>query len=212
VYARTVGDETLTFFVSGMLWHRSLVMQDKPTGTLWSHILGQGIEGKLKGTTLEAIPGELTTWGAWRAAYPKTTVLAMTRTARNFDKSFYDRRPSAFVYGWLAGGASYHARLDVMRRKPLLQAVCGDTPLLLLHDADTTGARLFSRRVGDRVLDFAVGKDGRLRDRQTGSQWQRLTGEAVEGPLKGTRLIPYVGILSFAKAWKTFHPRSKEAR
>lgn len=212
MYAREVRGQTLTFFVSGKLWNRSLVMQDRPTGSLWSHILGEAIEGKLKGAQLEAIVGEMTTWRAWRQAHPDTTVLALSRSSRQYDSRFYARRPSAFVFGWLAGGAPYHARLDVLQKKPLIQPTCGRAPLLVVYDAKSTGARLFSRRVDGRVLRFAELKDGRLRDKETGSVWDRVSGEAAEGPLKGQRLTPYVGLMSFAHAWRVFHPRSKEVR
>ena len=187
-------------------------MQDKPTGSLWSHILGEAIEGKLKGKTLEAIPSEMTTWEAWRRAHPKTTVLALSRTSRNFTKAFYRRRPSAFVFGWLVAGEPTHIRLDVLQKKPLVHCTCGDSPLLAVYDPESTGARLFSRRVDDRVLDFESVGDGKLRDKQTGSTWDRVSGAALEGPLKGRRLVPRAGILSFARAWRTFHPDSREQR
>ena len=38
----------------------------------------------------------------------------------------------------------------------------------------------------------------------------RETGEAIEGELKGKRLKPRVGIMSFRKAWQNFHPDSTE--
>ena len=38
----------LTFMVSGMLWRDSLVMQDRETETLWSHVTGEAIRGPLK--------------------------------------------------------------------------------------------------------------------------------------------------------------------
>ena len=59
MYATKVEDKRLTFFVSGMLWQRSLVMQDKETGSLWSHILGEAMRGSLKGTSLEQRAADL---------------------------------------------------------------------------------------------------------------------------------------------------------
>jgi hypothetical protein len=53
-------------------------------------------------------------------------------------------------------------------------------------------------------------KKGHVRDDQTGSIWNRATGIAVEGPLTGKRLEPHVGIMSYSRAWLTFHPESKE--
>jgi hypothetical protein len=42
-----------------MLWNRSLEMRNVETGSLWSHILGEAMQGDLKGTTLQPLPTEL---------------------------------------------------------------------------------------------------------------------------------------------------------
>ena len=62
--------------VSGMLWRDSLIMMDRETETLWSHVTGEAIRGPLEGTRLEAIPVAHTTWKPWRAAHPDTRALA----------------------------------------------------------------------------------------------------------------------------------------
>ena len=48
MYARKTKERTLTFGVSGMLWNRSLVMYDRETKSLWSHMLGEAMQGRLK--------------------------------------------------------------------------------------------------------------------------------------------------------------------
>ena len=49
VYARSFGKQTITLLVSGKLWRNSLIMQDEETGTLWSHVSGEGLDGPHKG-------------------------------------------------------------------------------------------------------------------------------------------------------------------
>ena len=56
---------------------------------------------------------------------------------------------------------------------------------------------------------FFADEGENLRDTETGSIWSRRTGVAVDGPLKGTSLENQVGIVSYARAWKTFHPDSQ---
>jgi hypothetical protein len=56
VHVRTIGKKTLTFTVSGKLWRNSLIMEDKETGSLWSHITGEALEGAMKGQHLKTIP------------------------------------------------------------------------------------------------------------------------------------------------------------
>ncbi len=75
VYRRDVGGSTLSFGVSGSLYRNSLVLYDRETETLWSHLLGVAIRGPLRGTRLTTIPSVVTSWGAWRRAHPNTRVL-----------------------------------------------------------------------------------------------------------------------------------------
>ncbi len=51
-----------------------------------------------------------------------------------------------------------------------------------------------------------------MRDEETGSWWQQVTGEAIFGPLKGKRLKPvYVDELSFI-TWKREQPQGRVLR
>ena len=169
------------------------------------------MEGELRGKQLESIPSEMTTWGAWREAHPETTVLNLSRTYRAYTKEFY-ARPARFVFGWVTKGRPYHSPFDALLKKPLLHCTCERVPLLVAFDAASTAARLFSRRVDRQVLDFVLEGEGRMRDTQTGSIWDRNTGKALSGPLQGKQLEHEVGIVSYARAWKAFHPRSRETR
>ncbi len=67
-------------------------------------------------------------------------------------------------------------------------------------------AAAFSRRLGDRILDFEQ-RDGRVVDRVTGSVWN-LLGQAVSGPLAGERLRIVDRGSHFAFAWLAFRPDS----
>ncbi|MCI0864370.1 MAG: DUF3179 domain-containing protein, partial [Chloroflexi bacterium] len=48
-----------------------------------------------------------------------------------------------------------------------------------------------------------------MRDQETGSLWQVLTGQAVEGPLFGERLERLPSHYSFWFAWSDFHPQTE---
>ena len=65
-------------------------------------------------------------------------------------------------------------------------------------------AAAYSRRLEERVLEFEI-RDGNITDSATGSRWN-LFGEAVEGPLAGSRLEPLSRGDHFAFAWLAFHP------
>ena len=53
----------------------ALVMYDNQTDSLWSQFTGEAVEGPLKGISLEFIPSQLITWGAWRDLHPDTLAL-----------------------------------------------------------------------------------------------------------------------------------------
>lgn len=74
---------------------------------------------------------------------------------------------------------------------------------------------MYSRTIGDRVLTFGV--SGKLWknalvmfDRETGSEWSQVTGEAISGPLKGQRLtlLPSAQTTTWGK-WKKLHPDTR---
>ena len=98
MYASEVNDRKLTFQVSGMLWQRSLVMRDLETKTLWSHLLGRGMRGKLEGVQLVMLPAVMTTWKEWGDRHPETTDLAMSRTAGQFNEQLW-QQPERYVFG-----------------------------------------------------------------------------------------------------------------
>ena len=75
VYEGTVAGRTLTFGVSGMLYHDALVMYDRETGMLWSHVDGRALNGPLSGETLRPFPAVHATWKQWKVLYPESVVL-----------------------------------------------------------------------------------------------------------------------------------------
>jgi len=68
--------KTLEFGVSGLLYNSDLLMYDRQSNSLWSQIEGKAISGSAKGTLLERLAVEHTTWKDWKARHPKTLVLS----------------------------------------------------------------------------------------------------------------------------------------
>lgn len=190
-----------------MLWERSLVMRDEETGSLWSHLLGRCMQGPLEGAELEALPSVMTDWKTWRAEHPDTTVLMMSRTSVNFRREIY-REPSRFVVGMAEGETARAWPFDQLVRRPVVNDQFSARPVLIVFDRPSGTAFIYDRTVGSRTLSFTL-RDGSLVDEQTESRWSAARGEAIDGPLRGTRLAPLVGIVSFRRAWDTFHPDSQ---
>lgn len=100
-----MAETLLTFDVFGLL-KGVLVMRDRETGSVWTHLDGRSIEGELAGARLEMIPMPQMTWAEWREAHPDTLVLSR-------DTPFQDRyrvvrigafnpdpRPCLAMIGW----------------------------------------------------------------------------------------------------------------
>jgi hypothetical protein len=58
------------------LFESDMVMFDHQTGSYWNQVSGEAIVGPLTGQHLSIVPAQMTTWGAWKALYPETLVLA----------------------------------------------------------------------------------------------------------------------------------------
>jgi hypothetical protein len=207
VYATSVDKQKLTFCVSGQLWNRSLVMLDLETKSLWSHLLGRGMQGQHKGTLLKVIPSDITTWSVWQNEHPGTTVLNLRRSSRQFVKDFY-KEPRRFVVGFVGNFAMHHVAMDQLLKRPIANINAKGLPLLVVFDPEGTATRVFRRKLDDQVLTFSADSTGTLKDDQTDSVWNR-SGVATEGPLQGKSLEQQVSIPSFRRAWQNFHPDSR---
>ncbi|WP_458187639.1 DUF3179 domain-containing protein [Haladaptatus sp. NG-WS-4] len=75
VYSREVGDETLTFGVSGKLADDDLVMYDRETESEWKQSSGEAIAGKRRGKSLDVLPAALLPWEQFRERHPDGIVL-----------------------------------------------------------------------------------------------------------------------------------------
>ena len=92
VFSRRLRDRVLRFGHSGLLYQSNLVMYDRRARvpSLWSQLVGRAIAGPEAGTRLTRLPFSLTTWAAWRAEHPQTTVLAPDpRLGREYRRAPY---------------------------------------------------------------------------------------------------------------------------
>lgn len=101
VFDRKVGDETLTFGVSGLLFNSNLLMYDRrPDGrgeSLWCQLQFRAVAGPAAavGRELEIVQAEGVHWGDWRQRHPQTRVLAPDPSKSRE----YKREPYASYFG-----------------------------------------------------------------------------------------------------------------
>lgn len=184
-------------------------MEDKETGSEWSHILGKAMAGPLQGKKLTILPSVMTNWETWTKQHPKTTATLLEPTANRFRTEILQRQ-DAFGLGLVHEGKSRFWRFDHLG----LQSVVNDrlgSPLVVYFDRESLTPLAWQRTVGEQELTFQLaGKQ--LQDEQTQSSWDLARGTATGGKLKGTQLKPLPAIVSFTSAWKRFHPESTDWR
>ena len=99
VYDRTVDNRTLTFGVSGMLFRDALVMFDRETDTLWTHVDGRAIQGPLAGRTLVPVAAIHATWKQWKTLYPDSLVLKKRGEFRSPYESYNRSSQKLGIFG-----------------------------------------------------------------------------------------------------------------
>jgi hypothetical protein len=191
------------------------VLYDTRTRTWWSQVAGRA---PLEGRRLAARASTLTTWGAWRRLHPATTVFVDPARSprRRFTEESWSRitlgGPGPVVSEDLVVGAEgpRGARAWLLRRLATLRVVNDELdgePLAVLLAADMVTARVVSRRVGGRTLTLSAEGEG-LRDAQTGSVWDPLSGRSVDGALRGSELEPRVFTYALWYAWRSQRPHT----
>lgn len=226
VYARTLDARTLTFIVSGKLWRNSLIMQDMETGSLWSHITGEALDGPAKGQQLQDIPSVQTTWSKWVRQHPETKVLKKDRavTASAYEDYFKDpEKVGIFRARWLAekmpGKTLVHGiargphavAVDDPNLKGVVAATVGETHIVLWRGADG-GVYAWVAELEHGPLEFIPQSDTALRDRMTGSTWDLDRGVCLSGPLAGRTLESVPVTTAYWFAWSSFYPNTAVAQ
>src|SRR5262249_50072008 len=137
----------------GLLWNKSLVMYDKETGSLWSHILGEAEQGPLKGKKLTQIPSVMTDWQSWSRQHPDGTVVVLSRTTQEYRRQFY-RQPGKFVLGIADGAKAMAWNFRDLNRRPVMHVQWQGEPAVIVFDRRSVTARMYSRKLGQRTLTF----------------------------------------------------------
>ena len=207
-----------------------LVMYDHQTDSLWPQFFGEAIDGPLKGKKLEVVAVLQTTWQEWLGLYPDTLVLDKRGRYSSDSYSGYYRGGSKGVLGESRSDDRLDAkdvvlgmRLDSMakaysveslKRQPVVNDVLAGKEVLVIFDPTSEASVAYHRRAGEKVLNFALTEtegvpQPLMIDRETGTRWSVFTGQAVEGPLRGTVLERIPIHYSFWFAWTDFYPSTE---
>lgn len=169
-------------------------MYDHQTDSLWVHASGRAEDGPMKGQRLKLVPSTVTTWEQWKKTYPATLVLPGPRSSLLMGS--YRGILGSEQIG-LSVVVRFKAKIYPFRALKQINVVNdafnGQSLVVFYSPAEKT-ATAWVRKADGRVLTFEqlAGKDAAgntlVRDKETGSLWGWMTGEAVQGRLKGSRL------------------------
>ncbi|MCH7842021.1 MAG: DUF3179 domain-containing protein [Chloroflexi bacterium] len=229
VYAREIDGKEHTFGVSGKLIMNALVMYDHQSDTLWSQFLSRGVKGPLANRALEIVPAVQTTWEQWLNLHPDTLVLDKRGSYGSDTYEGYYRGGSAGIIGEsnkdrrlpkkelvmgmvVSGFAKAYPFSAISQQTVINDHFAGEAVVITFEPTSESGAA-FQRRLNGKTLTFEPAQVragvALMRDQETGSLWQVLTGQAVEGPLFGERLERLPSHYSFWFAWSDFHPQTE---
>ena len=110
--------------------------------------------------------------------------------------------------------------LDLLSENQVLNEKLGELPIVLFwksgtasaldsssiangRDIGTTG--VFSAQIDGQQLTFTASDDGLFLDQETGSTWD-IFGDAIDGPMAGSSLVPIPHHDTFWFAWAAFVP------
>jgi hypothetical protein len=125
----------------------------------------------------------------------------------------------ARVLGVRAGGEAIAFPFGALAFERVVQREVGGTPVVVFYQdgtasaldtfllsagRDVGAAAAYEARADGRRLTFRE-EGGRFLDDETGSAWD-LLGQAVDGPLAGTRLDPLFQDNGFWFSWVNFNP------
>ena len=214
-YDRKIGGRGLELGAVG-LQNGVFILYDRQTGSWWSQVVGKAVKGPLEGKRLRKRPTVVTTWGRWRSLHPGTTVYVDPAVPgrRRFTEESMSRItlagegpvvPQDLVVA-VEGKATAKAYLLRRLAGPrLVNDALDGVPIAVFLAEDAVTAAVWRRESGGRTLTFSAAGD-RLRDAETGSEWDALTGLALSGPRKGQRLEGVVLTYALWYAWRSQRP------
>jgi len=214
VHSRTLeinGKQTiLEFGHEGVLYRQSFIMYDKKTDSKWNHSTGLAMAGELAGHQLEILPSRVMRWDSWKIIHPNTKVLA--RQGRWDFMGSYVAREHFAAFG-LSVGQGPQAKLypyDVLLKHEVVNDVVTPQAIVVVIDPADKQAMAFSRKVADKTLTFqpVKSKDSKsllMRDQETKTLWDRLSGKAMEGTLKGREIEPLISVPWLRERWQQIY-------
>ena len=212
-------DAPLIFSSSGLLFRSNKLMYDRETKSLWNQFTGEPVVGALtdSGLVLKTRPIVTTSWAAWRAEHPDTTVLSQdTGWVRDYGsgvtyKEYFaspdlmfpsrvgDERSAQrkdYVFGIRTFAAAKAWPIAAFREQPVINDRVGSQSVVLIGDAETRTVRAYER--GEE--EFRLSGQDAL---ESGSGTWQVSEDFLTSDT-GERLPRVAGHVSYWFAWDSY--------
>jgi len=227
VWEAQIDNRKLTFHLAGIN-NQNFIMRDEETGSWWQQVSGEAIFGPLKGRRLKQVFHDEIAFSTWKAEKPQGRILRPDeKTAARYAGKDWEESvarmpvvtpldgnqplaPRTLIVGISLNGEARAYPFDELKKQAAVLDTLGDTPLLILLDADGKSARAFDRKVEMQTLEFFAklnSKPLRLIDDVTGSEWD-FSGKCVSGALAGKQLKKIYILSDYWFDWQTYNPQT----
>ena len=219
--------QPVEFGVSGLLLNSNLILYDRNTGSRWSQMLEQSINGPSILTIPERVQVIETTWETWRIMYPQSELLtSFTGHDRPYETYPYgdfrtsealrfpvensdDRRlpRKERVVGINVGDTSrVYPIKNFSNGVTVINEKVGDTDVVVVGSGNSNFGAVYSRQMEDcSTLEFSAVADQLpvVMSDNEGNQWD-IFGVAVSGPRIGQSLQKTNSYIAYWYAWTAF--------
>lgn len=202
VHRRELNGEEIVLGNQGALWGSAMTWWDHDTGSIWSQPIGEAIAGPRRGARLDLLPSTLTTWEAWRTAYPETQALDLDGWQTAFDLS-----DMAIVVDFGTESVAYEVS-ELRTAGVINDQIAGVDVAVVIDPADDARWVVFSRLLDDAVVEFELTAAG-LVDKDTGTVFDPFLGVGRSGPLGDQTLDRLPAFTSFPEDYFTFFPTGR---
>ena len=119
--------------------------------------------------------------------------------------------PKEYVIGLRIDGKTKAYPFSVLSREVVVNDSFQNVPIVVAFDSDSAAGIVLDRRLNNLTLTFDAVDDTSsigpvLVDKETGSRWLALSGEAIDGDLKGKVLRQVETTHAFWFGWKGHYP------
>lgn len=224
---RMVDGEETTFGVSGLIHKNNLIAYDRKTGSYWSQMMVQSINGSQMGATPETYHLIEMKWSSWKEAFPNSEVLSgVSGFESNYQTPPYgnypndnesilfpiereDDRLERKAYGH---GIFYNSSLQVIptegfaEQMEVININANGKEVIVAGSSEHSIAVSFYRKLSDGTrltLQPAQGEFPVIMEDDEGNKWN-VFGEAISGPRKGEELNPIPSYNAYWFAWADF--------